>query len=189
MTEELSPSPSIQSHSLGTISKDIDIYCDQDDHNCNTTHDSGGENLAILLGIMEKQDGLKNDVIKFGNAFVEDVQVRVGEVDIQYLTGLKKCFTTYLDTINNTEPTTSATPKLASLLHTYYSQKSPSSMQVAGSRHMHVQPTAIARLRAGISKGSKLAGHQNVSWILNRIQVSNRSEDSQIMSKGSKIYE
>ena len=48
MTEELPPSPSIQSHSLGTISKDIDMDCDQDDHNCNTTHDSGGENLDIL---------------------------------------------------------------------------------------------------------------------------------------------
>ena len=55
------------------------------------------------------------------------------------------------------EPATSATPKLASLLHTYFSQQIPSSTKVAGSRHMHVQPTAIARRRDGISNGSKLA--------------------------------
>ena len=157
MTEESPPSPSILSHSVETSSKVVDMDFDRDDLNCNTTHDDGEENLDILLSMMEEQDKLKSDVITLGNAFVEDVQVRINEVDIQYLTGLKKFFTTYLDTINKTEPTTSATPKLASLLHTYFSQKLPSSMQVAGSRHMHVQPTAIARRRDGISKGSKLA--------------------------------
>ena len=46
------------------------------------------------------------------------IQDRMGQMDIQYLTGLKKFFTVYMDTLKNTEPAASATPKLASLLHT-----------------------------------------------------------------------
>ena len=61
-----------------------------------------------------------------------------------------------MDTVTNTEPAVSATPKLASLLHTYFSPQ-PSLTQVAGTRRMHMQPTAITRRREGISKGSKMA--------------------------------
>lgn len=81
---------------------------------------------------------------------------RVKQLDNQYLTGLKNFFTVYLDTVAKTEPTCSATPRLASLLHTYFSPQL-SSAKVAGTRHMKVQPTAISRRRAGIAKGSKLA--------------------------------
>ena len=76
------------------------------------------------------------------------------------MTGLRKFFGKYLDTIEETEPHISATLKLATLLHTYYSQpQSASSLQskVAGTRHMRVHPTAISRRHKGISKGSKLA--------------------------------
>ena len=62
-----------------------------------------------------------------------------------------------MDTVKNTQPAVSATPKLSSLLHTYFSQPSSSATQVAGTRRMHVQPTAISRRREGVTKGSKMA--------------------------------
>ena len=106
---------------------------------------------------MEEQDGLKNDVITLGNAFVEDVQVRVGEVDIHYLTGLKKFFYNLFGRYKQ-HRTNNLCHSKACFTTTYLLfPEITSSMQVAGSRHMHVQPTAIARRRAGISKGSKLA--------------------------------
>ena len=76
------------------------------------------------------------------------MQDRMGEMDIQ------KFFTIYMDTVKSTEPAVSATPKLTSLLHTYFSRSSSSTSQVAGTRHMHVQPTAIGE---GLTKGSKMA--------------------------------
>ena len=109
-----------------------------------------------MLSIMDEQEKLKLDVITLGNAFIEDVQERMAQMDIQYLTGLKKFFTVYMETVTNTEPAVSATPILSSLLHTYFS-KQPSSIQVAGTRLMHVQPTAISRRRGGVTKGSKMA--------------------------------
>lgn len=61
-----------------------------------------------------------------------------------------------MDTVTNTEPAVSATSKLVPLLHTYFSPQFSSS-QVAGTRHMHVQPTAICRRREGVTKGSQMA--------------------------------
>ncbi len=124
--------------------------------NLETSYDSGEENLTIAVDIMMQQETLQEEVISLGNSFIQDMQDRMQQVEIQYLTGLKKFFTVYLDTVEKTEPTNSATPRLASLLHTYFSPQL-SSGQVAGTRHMKVQPTAISRRRAGISKGSKLA--------------------------------
>ena len=118
--------------------------------------DETGHNEYLETAIeLLQQDTLQNEVITLGNTFIQDVQDRVQQLDIQYLTGLKNFFTVYMDTVAKTEPTTSATPRLASLLHTYFSPQLSS--QVAGTRHMKVQPTAISRRRPGISKGSKLA--------------------------------
>ena len=124
-----------------------------------STMGKGGEkrSLDLILNAMDEQDNLKKDVLTLGNAFIEDVQDRIGQLDIQYLKGLKKFFTLYMDTVKHTEPAVSATPKLSSLLHTYFSQPSSPSTQVAGTRHMHVQPTAISRRREGVTKGSKMA--------------------------------
>ena len=124
-----------------------------------TSFDEGEQNLDLILNAMDEQDKLKQDVLTLGNAFIEDVQDRMGQMDIQYLTGLKKFFTVYMDTVKNTEPAVSATTKLSSLLHTYFSQSSSSTAQVhvAGTRRMHVQPTAISRRREGVPKGSKMA--------------------------------
>ena len=88
-----------------------------------------------------------------GSKFLEE---RAKEIEIQYLNGLKKFFTVYLDTVASTEPAISATPKLASLLHTYFSPQC-SSIGIAGTKLMKVQPTAISQRQPGISKGSKLA--------------------------------
>ena len=61
-----------------------------------------------------------------------------------------------MDTVKKVEPLNSATPRLASLLHTSFSSKRSSS-QVAGTRQIKVQPTAISRRRSSLSRGYKLA--------------------------------
>ena len=77
-------------------------------------------------------------------------------MDTQYLLELQKFFTIYLDTVSGTEPELSATPKLSSLLHTYF-LKSSELVPVAGSRRINVQPTAISRRRDGAPRGNKMA--------------------------------
>ena len=101
--------------------------------------DEGRENLDLMVNIMEgreteEQETLKQDVMTLGNAFIEDVQDRTQHLDMQYLTGLKRFCTVYLDTVTNTEPAISATPKLASLLHTYFSPQLSTQVHVAGTR-------------------------------------------------------
>ena len=147
------PTNSVDNTSMNMM--DIDTAGDQTTDN--TNYDEGKENLDLMLNVIDEQDKLKQDVLTLGNAFIEDVQGRMGQMDIQYLTGLKKFFTVYMDTVSNAEPAVSATPKLASLLHTYFSQSSSSATKVAGTRCMHVQPTAISRRREGVTKGNKMA--------------------------------
>ena len=53
-------------------------------------------------------------------SFAEDLSKRTKQIDIQYLLGLKKFFSIYLDTVSSTEPELSATPKLCSLSRTYF---------------------------------------------------------------------
>ena len=60
------------------------------------------------------------DVSERCHSFVEDMSKRMKQMDIQYLLGLKKFFSIYLDTVSSTEPQLLATPKLSSLLHTYF---------------------------------------------------------------------
>ena len=81
---------------------------------------------------------------------MEDVCERTKQMDTRYLLGLKKFFSVYLDTVSNTEPEVSAAPKLITLLHTYFS-KFETKLICAGSRRIHVQPTAVARQREGVS--------------------------------------
>ena len=85
-------------------------------------------------------------------------------MDIQYLLGLKKIFSIYLDTVSSTEPKLSATPKLSRLLHTYFIyDKRP---QIAGCRRIHVQLTAISQRQEGTPRGSKMASSgRPVKWL------------------------
>ena len=138
------------------MQEDTCTMLDIETNNSTEAYDEGEQNLDMMLSIMDEQEKLKLDVVTLGNAFIEDVQERMAQMDTQYLTGLKKFFTVYIDTVTNTEPAVSATPQLSSLLHTYFSKQS-SSIQVAGTRRMHVQPTAISRRREGVTKGSKMA--------------------------------
>ena len=126
-----------------------------DDNNvCNSN--SAEENLTFALNLIEEQEELKEEAIILCRNFIEDVHSRLQDFDIQYLTGLKTFFTTYLDTVKKVEPLNSATPRLASLLHTSFSSKRSSS-QMAGTRQIKVQPTAISRRSSSLSKGNKLA--------------------------------
>ena len=157
-TPSASTSVAMQDETCTVINTDTDSSTDDDD---------GEMNLNMMLSIIEEQEKLKQDengeqeklkldVIKLGNAFIEDVQERLTQMDTQYLSGLKKFFTVYMETVKSTEPAVSATPKLSSLLNIYFS-KSPSPTQVAGTRCMHVQPTAVSRRRDGVPKGCKMA--------------------------------
>ena len=76
-------------------------------------------NLEQLSNILCEHDGLKDEVSKLCYNFVDDVCEHTKQMDTQYLLGLKKFFSVYLDTVSNTEPELSATPKLTTLLHTY----------------------------------------------------------------------
>ena len=56
--------------------------------------DEGRENLDLIVNIMEEQEMEEREklIMTLGNAFVEDGQERTQQLDIQYLTGLKKFF-------------------------------------------------------------------------------------------------
>ena len=81
-------------------------------------------------------------------------RILIGQMDIQYLTGLKKFFTVYMDMVKSTEPAVLATPKLASLMHTSL-----------GRLHLHlkslVQDACTSSpqpsKRRGVTKASKMA--------------------------------
>ncbi len=73
------------------------------------------------------------------------------DFDIHYLTCLKNFFPTYMGVINKIEPlNSSATPRLASLLHF----PSNNSSKVAGIHQIAVQPTSVSRRHSGISSSS-----------------------------------
>ncbi len=146
-----------------TLSASVDSNETQDDTctmmdgetNNSADHDEGGGNLDMMLSILEEQEKLNSDVVTLGNAFIEDVQERInGTNGYSIPHWIKENF--HSETVTNREPAVSATSKLSSLLHTYFS-KQPSSIKAAGTRRMHVQPTAISRRREGITKGSKMA--------------------------------
>ena len=136
-------------------SEDNITHNDEDDNTTIVDDNSADENLSFALNFIDEGEALQEDVGSLCRKFIEDVQSRMQDFDIQYLTGLKKFFSTYMGIINKVEPINSATPRLASLLHTYFS--SNNSSKVAGTRQIAVQPTAVSRRRSGISRGSKLA--------------------------------
>ena len=113
-----------------------------------------------MVGLLEGDDEikqLKNRVIQLRKKFVSDIDSRIEQVDTQYLNGLCKSFTVYTDTVKKSEPVTSATPQLSSLLHSCFVKNQPASSTTAGTRCITVQPTAIARHREGIARGSQYA--------------------------------
>ena len=118
--------------------------------------DSATDNLEYLTNLLSERDDLAQDVSQLCYSFVEDVSKRTKQMDTQYLLGLKKFFSTYLETVSGSEPELSATPKLSSLLHTYF-RKYDKTAPIAGSRRISVQPTAISRRREGAPRGTKLA--------------------------------
>ena len=143
-------------HVSGNESKaEVTIHEEIDDE-IDTQSDEGGENLDLLLGMIDEQDKLKQEVNELSDMFFTDVQKRISETDKQYLEGLKKFFSTYMNTVDRIEPNTSGTPQLASLLHTYF-KTTPPNLKISGTRRMGVQPTALSRRREGIARGSQRA--------------------------------
>ena len=89
-------------------------------------------------------------------SFVEYMSKRTKQMDIQYLLRLKKFFSIYLDTVSSTEPQLSVTPKLSSLLHTYF-YFNDKRLQLDYCCRIHVQLTAISQRREGTPRGCKSA--------------------------------
>ena len=118
--------------------------------------DSATNNLEHLADILCEHDGLVQEVSGLCYSFVDDVCKRTKQIDTQYLLGLKKFFSVYLDTVSDTEPELSATPKLSRLLHTYFT-KNDKDFTCTGCRRIPVQPTAMSRRREGAPRGSKMA--------------------------------
>ena len=81
-----------QSTTLSASVETQDDTCTMMDVETNNSadHDEGGD---MMLSIIEEQEKLNSDVVTLGNAFIEDVQERMAQMDTQYLTGLKKFFT------------------------------------------------------------------------------------------------
>ena len=73
------------------------IDCTEIPDDTNTTMDTetdgmehdGVQNIDLMLSV-EEQEKLKQGVLTLGMAFIEDVQERMKQMDVQYLTGLKK---------------------------------------------------------------------------------------------------
>ena len=61
-------------------------------------------NLDYLIDLLSEHDDLMKDVSELCYSFVEDVSKWTKQMDIQYLLGLKKFFSIYLDTVSSTEP-------------------------------------------------------------------------------------
>ena len=123
-----------------------------------TDYDEGAANLDIMLGLMEedyKLKQLKESVVQLRNEFLSDIDSRIEQMDTNYLNGLSKFLTSYMDTVKKIEPVNSATPQLSSLLHSHYVK--PATTCIAGTRRITVQPTALARRRSGIARGSQHA--------------------------------
>ena len=82
----------------------VDLSESQEYTNAESTYagstDAGTENLDILVGLIQEHDTLTKDVKYLCNSFVSDIEERIEQMDIQYLSGLKKFFTTYLETIH-----------------------------------------------------------------------------------------
>ena len=115
--------------------------------------ESGPANLDTMLEIMEEHDEMIDEIKGLCSQFVSDVEQRTKQLNVPYLTGIKKFLELYISTVNSIEPETCAAPQLASLLHTYFSKHIT---KVAGTRNICVQPTALSR-RQRPAKGSKLA--------------------------------
>ena len=77
----------------------VDLSESQEYANAESTYagstDAGTENLDILVGLIQEHDTLTKDVKYLCNSFVSDIEERIEQMDIQYLSGPKKFFTTY----------------------------------------------------------------------------------------------
>ena len=101
----------------------MDAHEDVDSH-----HDEGAPSLDIMVGLLEENDKikqLKDRVIQLQNDFISDIDSRIEQMNTKYLNGLCKFCTVYKDTIKKSEPVTSATPQLSSLLHSHFVKNHP----------------------------------------------------------------
>ena len=113
----------------------------------------GGGGLDILLNLIEEQYKQKEDVLTLGNALYKMFKDRRQQMDIKHLTGLQNYKILYgihghskSHRTNNFSYNKTCIP-LTHLLFSPHAQSS--SNKIAGTRRMHVQPTAIFRRQEG----------------------------------------
>ncbi len=73
---------------------------DEDDNTTINDDNSADENLSFALNCIDEGKSLKEDVVSLCRKFIEDVQYRMQDFDIQYLTGLQ-CIWPQLGIRNN----------------------------------------------------------------------------------------
>ena len=69
-----------------------------DDNNVHVVDctDSGAENLDTMLELMEEHNAMKDEIQELCSQFVSDVEQRIKQLDVQYLTGLKIFSSVYI---------------------------------------------------------------------------------------------
>jgi len=112
----------------------------------------GMKNLDIMK-MEAKGMEVINRAIALKDKFVADVSCWLRSNDINYALGITKFFNQYFQVINKSEPTVTATPKLA----TFFYMANKYTPIHDGTCHISVQPTALQRRRKGVSRGSQKA--------------------------------
>ena len=77
-------------------SEDNICHNNEDDNTTIDDDNSADENLSFALNYIDERKALQEDVVSLCRKFIEDIQSRMQDFDIQYLTGLKKIFSTYM---------------------------------------------------------------------------------------------
>ena len=109
-----------------------------------TDHDEGAANLDLLIDEIDRMENVTDQATTLHEKFSTDVKSRLHNNDTNYALGLTKFITKYFEIIEKTEPTVSATPKLATFLHTTHTRIPPPQ---GGTHKTSVQPTEIQRRR------------------------------------------
>ena len=110
------PDVSIKTHSSKS---DNDEQSTTESHKLSQTdYDKGAANLDLLIDEIDRMEEVIDQVSTLHDRFSTDVKSRLYTRDTNYALGITKFITKYFEIVEKTEPTVSATPKLATFLHT-----------------------------------------------------------------------
>ena len=146
--------PDVRINTQNSTSNNDEQSSIESDKLSQTDYDEGAANLDLLIDEIDRMENITDQATTLHEKFSTDVKSRLHNKDTNYALGLTKFITKYFEIIEKTEPTVSATPKLATFLHTTHTRIPPPQ---GGTRKISVQPTGIQRRRKGITRGSQKA--------------------------------